>query len=106
MAWPDRTLQANRFGVSIPKLGSWLMTGGAEAWAARLNALLRADQPPSFLVFYPFHASVRLGLLMIGLGLCGLCWGPRGVPGRSCFCLLAATAMRPPGFVRLSAAGS
>jgi cytochrome d ubiquinol oxidase subunit I len=36
---------------------------------------------------------------MIGLGLWGLCWGPRGRPARSRLYLLAATDMRPPGFM-------
>ena len=48
VAWPDRALQANRFEISIPKLGSWLMTGDPEARVPGLKAFARADQPPSF----------------------------------------------------------
>ena len=99
IAWPDRALQANRFEVSIPKVGSWLMTGDPEARVPGLKAFPRADQPPSFLVFYAFRAMVGLGLLMIGLGLWGLVLWARGGPERSRAYLLAATVMGPAGFV-------
>ena len=99
VAWPDRGIQGNRFEISVPKVGSWLMTGDAESRVPGLKAYPRADQPPSFLVFWAFRVMVGLGLLMIGLGFWGafLCW--RGGPERSRLYLLSATIMGPAGFV-------
>src|SRR5262249_39231232 len=31
IAWPDRTIQGNRFEVSVPALGSWITAGSAAA---------------------------------------------------------------------------
>jgi cytochrome d ubiquinol oxidase subunit I len=99
IAWPDRATQSNRFEISVPRVGSWLMTGNAESRVPGLKAYPRADQPPAFLVFWAFRVMVGLGLLMIGLGFWGgfLWW--RGGPERSRLYLMAATAMGPAGFV-------
>jgi cytochrome d ubiquinol oxidase subunit I len=99
LAWPDRALQGNRFELSIPKVGSWLMTGDPESRVPGLKAFPRADQPPSFLVFYAFRVMVGLGLLMIGLGLWGAVLWLRGGPERSRAFLICATAMGPAGFI-------
>ena len=99
IAWPDRATQSNRFEISVPRVGSWLMTGDAESKVPGLKAYPRADQPPAFLVFWAFRIMVGLGLLMIGLGFWGgfLWW--RGGPERSRLYLLSATVMGPAGFV-------
>jgi cytochrome d ubiquinol oxidase subunit I len=99
LAWPDRTLQGNRWDLSIPKLGSWLLKGDTEARVEGLKAFPRADQPPAALIFYTFRIMVGLGLAMIGLGLWGLILWARGGPERSRLYLLAATLMGPAGFV-------
>jgi cytochrome d ubiquinol oxidase subunit I len=99
LAWPDRALQGNRFEISVPKVGSWLMTGNAESRVPGLKAFPRADQPFSFLVFYAFRAMVGLGVLMIILGLWGAVLCFRGGPERSRAYLLSACVMGPAGFV-------
>ncbi len=99
LAWPDRALQANRFEWSVPKVGSWLMTGDAEARVPGLKAFSLADQPPSALLFYTFRAMVGLGILMIALGFWGLALWATGGPERSRAYLISATAMGPAGFV-------
>ena len=99
IAWPDRATQSNRFEISVPRVGSWLMTGDAESKVPGLKAYPRADQPPAFLVFWAFRIMVGLGLLMVGLGFWGgfLWW--RGGPERSRLYLLSATVMGPAGFI-------
>jgi cytochrome d ubiquinol oxidase subunit I len=99
IAWPDRATQSNRFEISVPKVGSWLMTGDAESRVPGLKAYPRPDQPPAFLVFWAFRVMVGLGLLMIGLGAWGVILWLRGGPERSRLYLMAATAMGPAGFV-------
>jgi cytochrome d ubiquinol oxidase subunit I len=99
LAWPDRNIQGNRWDVSIPKLGSFLLKGNTAAHVDGLKAFPRADQPPAALIFYSFRIMVGLGLAMIGLGVWGLIAWRFGGPERSRHYLLAATAMGPAGFV-------
>jgi cytochrome bd ubiquinol oxidase subunit I len=100
VAWPDRGAEANRFAVSIPRLGSWISAGSAEAEVKGLKAFAPADRPPVFVVFWAFRVMVGLGLLMIALGVWGavLMWKTRG-PEHSRWFLRAAVAMGPAGFV-------
>ncbi len=103
VAWPDRTLQDNRWAISIPRLGSLIAAGDAKATVTGLKAFARADQPPVFIVFWAFRVMVGLGLAMIGLGIWGawLMW--RGGPERSRLFLIAAMLMGPAGFVAVIA---
>ncbi|HTK33791.1 MAG TPA: cytochrome ubiquinol oxidase subunit I [Caulobacteraceae bacterium] len=99
LAWPDRALQANRWELSIPRLGSLILKHDPNATVTGLKAFSRADQPPPLPVFYAFRLMVGLGLAMIGLGVWGalLIW--RGSPERSRVFLWTCVAMGPAGFV-------
>jgi cytochrome d ubiquinol oxidase subunit I len=99
VAWPDRSIQANRWEVSIPRLGSLIIKHDANAEITGLKAFPRADQPPPLIVFYAFRIMVGLGLLMIALGLWGLVLMWRSAPERSRAFLWSAVAMGPAGFV-------
>ncbi len=98
-AWPDRTTAANRWEISIPKLGSLITAGNAETEIKGLKAFAPQDRPPVFLVFWAFRVMVALGVAMIGLGLWGgwLAW--RGKLAQSTWFLRATVAMGPAGFV-------
>lgn len=102
-AWPDRAVEGNRWEISIPKLGSLITAGDADAQVEGLKAFAPADRPPVAVVFWAFRVMVGLGLAMIGLGLWGgwLCW--RGVVARSRWFLRACVAMGPAGFVAVIA---
>ena len=99
LAWPDKAVQANRWDISIPRLGSLILKHDANATVTGLKAFAPADQPPPLPVFYAFRLMVGLGLAMIGLGLWGavLIW--KGAPERSRAFLWACVAMGPSGFV-------
>ena len=103
VAWPDRAIGANRWEISIPKLGSWITKGDANATVAGLKSFAPADRPPVFIVFWAFRVMVGLGLAMIGLGLWGAWLWLRGGPERSRLFLRAATVMGPAGFVAVIA---
>jgi cytochrome d ubiquinol oxidase subunit I len=99
-AWPDRGVAANRWEISIPRLGSLITAGDAGATVQGLKAFAPADRPPVAVVFWAFRVMVGLGLAMIGLGLWGLwLWWRRGGPERSRLFLMACVAMGPAGFV-------
>jgi cytochrome d ubiquinol oxidase subunit I len=102
-AWPDRAAEANRWELSIPRLGSLITAGSADAEIKGLKAFAAADRPPVFIVFWAFRVMVGLGLAMIGLGAWGgfLCW--RGGLARARWFLRATVAMGPSGFVAVVA---
>ncbi len=103
VAWPDRARQRNDWEISLPKLGSWITTGDANATLRGLKSFPRADQPPSFLVFWSFRVMVGLGLAMIGLGLWGAwLWQRRALEKTRLF-LRATILMGPAGFVAVIA---
>jgi cytochrome d ubiquinol oxidase subunit I len=97
-AWPDRALQANRWEISIPKLGSLITKKDPNAVVTGLKAFPVADQPPSAVVFWAFRIMVGLGLAMIALGAWGVLLWRRGHE-RSPLFLWACVAMGPAGFV-------
>ncbi|HDZ56944.1 MAG TPA: cytochrome ubiquinol oxidase subunit I [Pseudomonas xinjiangensis] len=76
-ALPDRELQANRFEIGIPRLGSMLLTHTWDGEVPGLREIDVEDQPPVWIVFFAFRIMVAMGLLMIGFALTGL-WLRRG----------------------------
>ena len=102
-AWPDRAAEANRWEISIPKLGSLITAGDVNAKVEGLKAFAPQDRPPVAIVFWAFRVMVGLGLAMIGLGLWGgwLCW--RGRLPQARWFLRACVAMGPAGFVAVIA---
>jgi len=99
VAWPDRSIAGNRWEVSIPRLGSLITAGDANARIIGLKDFAPGDRPPVAVVFWAFRVMVGLGLAMIGLGLWGLLLWWRGGPERSRLFLRAATLMGPAGFI-------
>jgi cytochrome d ubiquinol oxidase subunit I len=102
-AWPDQKAAANRWELSIPKLGSLITAGGVEARVQGLKAFAPRDRPPVAIVFWAFRVMVGLGVAIIGLGLWGgyLAWRDR-LP-RARLYLRACVAMGPAGFVAVVA---
>jgi cytochrome d ubiquinol oxidase subunit I len=98
-AWPDRATASNRWELSIPRLGSLITAGSADARIKGLKDFAPRDRPPVFVVFWAFRVMVGLGLAMIGLGIWGawLVWRRR--LGQAIWFLRAAVAMGPAGFV-------
>jgi cytochrome d ubiquinol oxidase subunit I len=100
VAWPDRAQARNDWELSIPKLGSLITAGHADAEIKGLTAFPPEDRPPVFIVFWAFRVMVGLGLSMIALGAWGvwLIWRTDG-PERHPWFLRACVAMGPAGFV-------
>jgi cytochrome bd ubiquinol oxidase subunit I len=100
IAWPDRASESNRFELSIPKVGSWIVAGRSSAEIKGLKSFPPEDRPPVAIVFWAFRVMVGLGLAMIALGLWGawLVWKGGGPENHPPF-LRAAILMSPMGFV-------
>ena len=102
-AWPDRATAANLWEISIPKLGSLITAGRADAEVRGLKDVPPADRPPVAVVFWAFRVMVGLGLAMIGLGAWGVWRVWRGGLERARLFLAACVAMGPAGFVSVIA---
>jgi cytochrome d ubiquinol oxidase subunit I len=71
-AWPDAKAGRNLAEVSLPGLGSLIVT---HDWNGRFPGLLDfkpEDRPPVVPVFFFFRLMVGLGLLMIAIGVLGV----------------------------------
>ncbi|OYX35109.1 MAG: cytochrome ubiquinol oxidase subunit I [Caulobacterales bacterium 32-69-10] len=101
-AWPDRKLEANRWEISIPKLGSLITKKDPNAVVTGLKDFAPEDRPPSAIVFWAFRVMVGLGLLMIALGAWGVLLWRKG-PQTSRAFLWACVAMGPAGFISVVA---
>jgi cytochrome d ubiquinol oxidase subunit I len=99
IAWPDQSAAANRWELSVPRLGSLITAGDAGATIQGLDAFAPRDRPPVAIVFWAFRVMVGLGVGIIGLGAWGLwlIWRRRVTSTR--LFLAAAVAMGPAGFV-------
>jgi cytochrome bd ubiquinol oxidase subunit I len=99
-AWPDRSLEANRWELSIPNAGSWIVAGKTTAEVRGLKSFPADERPPVAIVFWAFRIMVGLGVAMIALGAWGawLAWRRKG-PEMSDLFLRACIVMSPAGFV-------
>jgi cytochrome bd ubiquinol oxidase subunit I len=66
---PDMAREETRYAVSIPALGSLILTHTWDGQIPGLKEFPREDRPNSAIVFWTFRVMVGLGLLMISLGL-------------------------------------
>ncbi|MFC7514875.1 cytochrome ubiquinol oxidase subunit I [Herbaspirillum sp. GCM10030257] len=78
-AWPDAQAERNHWEVSLPNVGSLLLT---HEWDGKFPGLLEfkpENRPPIIPVFFMFRLMVGIGLLMIAIGFTGafLWWRKR-----------------------------
>jgi cytochrome d ubiquinol oxidase subunit I len=65
-AWPNEETRTNDFAVSIPALGSLILTHELDGTVQGLNDF-KGKHPPVALVFWSFRVMVGVGLLMIAV---------------------------------------
>jgi cytochrome bd ubiquinol oxidase subunit I len=70
-ALPDEKNERNRAAITIPKLGSLILTHHWDGHVAGLKDVPRDQRPPVTSVFFAFRIMVGIGVLLITLGLTG-----------------------------------
>jgi cytochrome d ubiquinol oxidase subunit I len=71
-AWPDEEQERNLAQISIPKLGSVIITHDPNGLFRGLKDFKPEDRPPVVPVFFMFRVMVSIGLLLIAIGLTGV----------------------------------
>lgn len=70
--WPDMQQEQTRFSVSVPHLGSVILTHSWNGEIRGLKEFAPEDRPNSTIVFWSFRIMVGMGMLMLLLGVAGL----------------------------------
>jgi cytochrome d ubiquinol oxidase subunit I len=100
---PDMAAEKTRYALSIPKVGSLLLTHDANGTVPGLKQWPPQDRPNAPLIFWTFRIMVGLGFLMAGLGLLALWQRYRGRLYTSRPLLRLAIVMAPSGLIAVLA---
>ena len=100
---PDMEREETRHAVSIPHLGSLILTHSWNGQFPGLKEFPREDRPNATIVFWTFRVMVGLGLLMIALALWSLILRWRERLYRSKSFLRFALVMGPAGLIAMLA---
>lgn len=68
-AWPDSKEEKNLYEVTIPKLGSLILTHDWDGEIKGLKSWKAEDRPPVAPLFYAFRLMVGIGILMLLTGV-------------------------------------
>ncbi|MFC6840587.1 cytochrome ubiquinol oxidase subunit I [Xanthomonas theicola] len=102
-AVPNEQAERNDYEVSIPRVGSLILTHTLDGEIAPLTSVRADERPPVKPVFYAFRIMVGLGMAMLLLAFVSLWFWWRGTLLRRRWLHLAWNAMLPAGFVALLA---
>lgn len=69
--WVNEKEERVDFGVRIPGMLSFMVTGDPKAPVTGLKAFPKRDRPPVQIVFQSFHLMVGIGFMLVGLNLLG-----------------------------------
>jgi cytochrome d ubiquinol oxidase subunit I len=97
-AIPDEQNETNHYEISIPKIGSYLLTHAYDGVVPGLKDVPRDQRPPIWPVFFSFRIMVGIGMLMLALGLWSLYLRWTGALYTHVWFLRAAMLMTPSGF--------
>lgn len=100
---PDDRAEATHYAISVPKLGSLILTHDWNGEIRGLKSFPQTERPPALIPFITFRVMVGLGLLMLGLGLWSLWARWRGDFYANQTLHRIAVAMGPSGFIAVLA---
>ncbi|MDA4847429.1 cytochrome ubiquinol oxidase subunit I [Hoeflea poritis] len=99
VGWPDVEAGKMDYAISIPYLGSFILTHDFTAEITGLDAFPREDWPNVHIVFWSFRIMVGLGLLFLGLGVWSLVQRYRGRLYDSPWLARFALLLGPTGYI-------
>jgi cytochrome d ubiquinol oxidase subunit I len=103
LGWPDMREERTKYALSVPHLGSLILT---HTWSGEIRGLKEfpsEDRPNSTIVFWSFRIMVGMGLLMLLLGVLGLILRLRNELYDARWFQGFALAMAPSGLIALLA---
>jgi cytochrome d ubiquinol oxidase subunit I len=103
IGWPDMKEERTKYALSVPHLGSLILTHTWNGEIRGLKEFAPADRPDSTIVFWSFRIMVGMGLLMLLLGLVGLILRLRHKLYDTRWFQRFALAMGPSGLIALLA---
>jgi len=103
IGWPDMKEERTKYALSVPHLGSLILTHSWNGEVRGLKEFAPADRPDSTIVFWSFRIMVGMGLLMLLLGLVGLILRLRNRLYDTRWFHRFALAMGPSGLIALLA---
>ena len=102
-AVPNQAAERNDYEISIPKLGSLILTHSIDGVVKGLKDVPPDQRPPVIVVFWAFRVMVGLGVAMFALGTAGLILRRGGRIYTNRWLQRAAVAMGPAGFLAILA---
>jgi cytochrome d ubiquinol oxidase subunit I len=103
VGWPDMHEERTKFALSVPHLGSVILTRSWNGEIPGLKEFAPEDRPNSTIVFWSFRVMVGMGLLMLLLGVLGLILRWRNKLYDTRWFQFFALAMGPSGLIALLA---
>jgi cytochrome d ubiquinol oxidase subunit I len=103
VGWPDMQEERTKYALSVPRLGSLILT---HTWSGEIRGLKEfapKDRPDSTILFWSFRIMVGMGLLMLLLGVLGLVLRLRNKLYDMRWFLRFTLAMGPSGLIALLA---
>ncbi|MEJ2762954.1 cytochrome ubiquinol oxidase subunit I [Photobacterium sp. MCCC 1A19761] len=98
---PDQANKVVDYQVSIPYLGSLILTHSFTGEVKGLDAFPEADHPPVAIVFWSFRIMVALGFLMLAVGLVSLWLRKQQELYHADWFHRCCLAMAPSGFIAI-----
>ncbi len=103
VGWPDMREERTKYAISVPHLGSLVLTRTWNGGIRGLKEFAPEDRPDSTIVFWSFRIMVGMGLLMLLLGVLGLVLRMRNELYDTPWFQRFALVMGPSGLVALLA---
>ncbi len=100
---PNSVTERNDYEISIPLMGSVILTHSTDGVIKGLKSFAPQDRPPVMVVFWAFRVMVGLGVLMLLFGVTSLVLRRGGRIYTNRWLQRAAVALAPAGFLAILA---